>query len=42
MNNMKSQIQKIKNQTNKQKQKNGGIVQLLIPTLKKIARNQDT
>ena len=33
---MKSQIQK------KKKKKNGGIVELLIPTLNKIIRNQDT
>ena len=33
---MKSQIQK------KKKKKNGGIVELLIPTLNKTIRNQDT
>ena len=32
---MKSQVQK------KKKKKNGGIVELLIPTLNKIIRNQD-
>ena len=34
---MKSQIQK-----KKKKKKNGGIVKLLIPTLNKSIRNQDT